>query len=164
MAEQCGWACPALPDGYKTLIGKRGVKDQSAISMITARGTIGYIAPEVFSRNFGSISYKADMYRFVMMLLEMVGGRKTPSCWLMASDQKAACFWYSERGFIIGRRSGGRNKRGYRYDDFRYDQESYSLNFEEDGANREGELPFSSFAARLPVTPPSFVNLNLHLN
>ncbi|CAN0858822.1 hypothetical protein LINGRAHAP2_LOCUS7480 [Linum grandiflorum] len=67
-------------------------------------------------------------------------------------------------GFIIGRRSGGRNRRGYTSDDFRYDQESYSLNFEEDGANREGELPFSSFAARLPTTPPSFVNLNLHLN
>ncbi|CAN0875028.1 hypothetical protein LINGRAHAP2_LOCUS10587 [Linum grandiflorum] len=67
-------------------------------------------------------------------------------------------------GFTIGRRSGGRNRRGYRSDDFRYDQESYYLNFEEDGANREGELPFSSFAARLPATPPSFVNLNLHLN
>ncbi|CAN0919539.1 hypothetical protein LINGRAHAP2_LOCUS31512, partial [Linum grandiflorum] len=68
------------------------------------------------------------------------------------------------RGFIIGRRSGGRNRRGYRSDDFRYEQKSYSLNFEEDGTNREGELPFSSFAAKVPVTPPSFVNLNLHLN
>ncbi|CAN0898189.1 Rust resistance kinase Lr10 [Linum grandiflorum] len=62
--------------------------------MTTARGTIGYIAPKVFSRNFGSVSYKADVYSFVMLLLEMVGGRKTPSCWLMESDQKAACFWY----------------------------------------------------------------------
>ncbi|CAN0898188.1 hypothetical protein LINGRAHAP2_LOCUS19562 [Linum grandiflorum] len=70
----------------------------------------------------------------------------------------------AERGFIIGRRSDGRNRRGYIYDDFKYDQESYSLNSEEDGANREGELPFSSFVARLPATPPSFVNLNLHLN
>ncbi|CAN0877512.1 hypothetical protein LINGRAHAP2_LOCUS11926 [Linum grandiflorum] len=57
------------------------------------------------------------------------------------------------RGFIIGRRSGGRNRRGYRSDDFKYDPESYSLNFEEGGANREDELPFSSFAARLPATP-----------
>ncbi|PRQ55487.1 putative glycerophosphodiester phosphodiesterase, protein kinase RLK-Pelle-LRK10L-2 family [Rosa chinensis] len=51
-------------------------KDQSAISMTTARGTIGYIAPEVFSRNFGNVSYKSDVYSFGILLLEMVGGRK----------------------------------------------------------------------------------------
>ncbi|XVF30336.1 hypothetical protein REPUB_Repub16aG0048400 [Reevesia pubescens] len=51
-------------------------KDQSAVSMTTARGTIGYIAPEVFSRNFGNVSYKSDVYSFGMLLLEMVGGRK----------------------------------------------------------------------------------------
>ncbi|KAB2634798.1 receptor-like protein kinase [Pyrus ussuriensis x Pyrus communis] len=51
-------------------------KDQSIVSMTTARGTMGYIAPEVFSRNFGNVSYKADVYSFGMLLLEMVGGRK----------------------------------------------------------------------------------------
>ncbi|XP_048436621.1 rust resistance kinase Lr10-like [Pyrus x bretschneideri] len=51
-------------------------KDQSAVSMTTIRGTIGYIAPEVFSRNFGNVSYKSDVYSFGMLLLEMVGGRK----------------------------------------------------------------------------------------
>ncbi|XP_059629072.1 rust resistance kinase Lr10-like [Cornus florida] len=51
-------------------------KDQSAVSMTTARGTMGYIAPEVFSRNFGNVSYKSDVYSFGMLLLEMVGGRK----------------------------------------------------------------------------------------
>ncbi|XP_050136577.1 rust resistance kinase Lr10-like isoform X4 [Malus sylvestris] len=51
-------------------------KDQSLVSMTTARGTMGYIAPEVFSRNFGNVSYKADVYSFGMLLLEMVGGRK----------------------------------------------------------------------------------------
>ncbi|BBG97009.1 nuclear factor Y, subunit C11 [Prunus dulcis] len=30
-------------------------KDQSIVSMTTARGTMGYIAPEVFSRNFGNV-------------------------------------------------------------------------------------------------------------
>ncbi|XP_040361805.1 rust resistance kinase Lr10 [Rosa chinensis] len=50
-------------------------RDQSAVSM-TARGTMGYIAPEVFSRNFGNVSYKADVYSFGTLLLEMVGGRK----------------------------------------------------------------------------------------
>jgi serine/threonine protein kinase len=51
-------------------------KDQSAVSMTTARGTMGYIAPEVFSRNFGNVSAKADVYSFGMLLLEIVGGRK----------------------------------------------------------------------------------------
>ena len=51
-------------------------KEQSAISMTAARGTMGYIAPEVISRNFGNVSYKSDVYSFGMLLLEMVGGRK----------------------------------------------------------------------------------------
>ncbi|KAE8675433.1 putative Kinase superfamily protein [Hibiscus syriacus] len=51
-------------------------KDQSAISMITVRGTMGYIAPEVLSLNFGNVSYKSDVYSFGMLLLEMVGGIK----------------------------------------------------------------------------------------
>ncbi|KAL7229979.1 hypothetical protein ACSBR2_008516 [Camellia fascicularis] len=51
-------------------------KEQSIVSMTTARGTIGYIAPEVFSRNFGNVSYKSDIYSFGMLLLEMVGGKK----------------------------------------------------------------------------------------
>ena len=51
-------------------------KEQSAVSMTTARGTIGYIAPEMLSRNFGNVSYKSDVYSFGMLLIEMVGGRK----------------------------------------------------------------------------------------
>ncbi|XWS75269.1 hypothetical protein CRYUN_Cryun01aG0071600 [Craigia yunnanensis] len=51
-------------------------KEQSAVSMTAARGTMGYIAPEVLSRNFGNVSYKSDVYSFGMLLLEMVGGRK----------------------------------------------------------------------------------------
>nr|KYP72152.1 putative receptor-like protein kinase At5g39030 family [Cajanus cajan] len=51
-------------------------KNQSTVSMTAARGTLGYIAPEVFSRNFGNVSYKSDIYSFGMLLLEMVGGRK----------------------------------------------------------------------------------------
>ncbi|GFP91304.1 probable receptor-like protein kinase at5g39030, partial [Phtheirospermum japonicum] len=51
-------------------------KDQSVVTMTAARGTIGYIAPEVFSRNFGKVSYKSDIYSFGMLLLDMVGGRR----------------------------------------------------------------------------------------
>ncbi|XP_028772804.1 rust resistance kinase Lr10-like [Neltuma alba] len=51
-------------------------KDQSIVSMTNARGTLGYIAPEVFSRNFGNVSHKADVYSFGMLLLELIGGRR----------------------------------------------------------------------------------------
>ncbi|CAI8605494.1 unnamed protein product [Vicia faba] len=51
-------------------------RDQSIVSMTTARGTLGYIAPEVFSRNFGNVSYKSDVYSYGMMLLETIGGKK----------------------------------------------------------------------------------------
>ncbi|MCL7038302.1 hypothetical protein MKW94_026114 [Papaver nudicaule] len=48
-----------------------------SVSMAAARGTMGYIAPEVFSRNFGTVSYKSDVYSFGVLLLEMAGGKKS---------------------------------------------------------------------------------------
>ncbi|XP_028774190.1 rust resistance kinase Lr10-like [Neltuma alba] len=51
-------------------------KNQTAVSITAARGTLGYIAPEVFSKNFGNVSYKSDVYGYGMLLLEIVGGRK----------------------------------------------------------------------------------------
>jgi serine/threonine protein kinase len=51
-------------------------RENSIISMVGARGTIGYIAPEVFCRNFGGVSHKSDVYSYGMMVFEMVGGRK----------------------------------------------------------------------------------------
>ncbi|XP_060969131.1 receptor protein kinase TMK1-like [Cannabis sativa] len=51
-------------------------KKESLISVLGLRGTIGYIAPEVFSRVFGGVSYKSDVYSYGMMVLEIVGGRK----------------------------------------------------------------------------------------
>ncbi|XVF53414.1 hypothetical protein PTKIN_Ptkin05aG0097900 [Pterospermum kingtungense] len=61
-------------------------KDQSAVSMTAARGTMGYIAPEVYSRNFGNVSYKSDVYSFGMMLLEMVGGSRAGPEFFEAQD------------------------------------------------------------------------------
>ncbi|RWW09118.1 hypothetical protein GW17_00027412 [Ensete ventricosum] len=51
-------------------------KDYSLISVSAARGTIGYIAPELISRCFGVISQKSDVYSFGMLLMEMAGGRR----------------------------------------------------------------------------------------
>ncbi|XP_042496016.1 LEAF RUST 10 DISEASE-RESISTANCE LOCUS RECEPTOR-LIKE PROTEIN KINASE-like 2.4 [Macadamia integrifolia] len=65
--------CPKISDfGLAKLCPRKG----SIISMADARGTVGYIAPEVFSRNFGGVSHKSDVYSYGMMVLEMVGGRK----------------------------------------------------------------------------------------
>ncbi|TQD84853.1 hypothetical protein C1H46_029573 [Malus baccata] len=54
-------------------------KEDSIISMTAARGTVGYIAPEVFNGNFGSVSHKSDVYSFGMLVLEIVGSRKQPA-------------------------------------------------------------------------------------
>ncbi|XP_057422507.1 LEAF RUST 10 DISEASE-RESISTANCE LOCUS RECEPTOR-LIKE PROTEIN KINASE-like 2.4 [Lotus japonicus] len=51
-------------------------RDESMVSILGARGTAGYIAPEVFSRNFGAVSHKSDVYSYGMMVLEIVGRRK----------------------------------------------------------------------------------------
>ncbi|RVW72282.1 Rust resistance kinase Lr10 [Vitis vinifera] len=50
--------------------------EESIVSLTAARGTLGYIAPELFYKNIGGVSYKADVYSFGMLLMEMVGKRK----------------------------------------------------------------------------------------
>ncbi|XP_020207106.1 LEAF RUST 10 DISEASE-RESISTANCE LOCUS RECEPTOR-LIKE PROTEIN KINASE-like 2.5 [Cajanus cajan] len=65
--------CPKISDFG---LAKVCPRKESIVSMSDARGTIGYVAPEVWNRNFGGISHKSDVYSYGMMLLEMVGGRK----------------------------------------------------------------------------------------
>ncbi|TXG46209.1 hypothetical protein EZV62_028292 [Acer yangbiense] len=62
--------CPKISDFGLAKICK---KKESIISMLDARGTIGYTAPEVFCRNFGGVSHKSDVYGLGMMVLEIVG-------------------------------------------------------------------------------------------
>ncbi|KAK4410175.1 Retrovirus-related Pol polyprotein from transposon TNT 1-94 [Sesamum angolense] len=65
--------CPKISDfGLAKLCKKK----QSMLSVFGARGTIGYIALEVFSRNFGGVSHKSDVYSYGMMVLEMAGAKK----------------------------------------------------------------------------------------
>ncbi|KAF8041342.1 hypothetical protein BT93_A0064 [Corymbia citriodora subsp. variegata] len=45
--------------------------DRSIITLTAARGTLGYMAPELFYKDIGGVSYKADVYSFGMMLMEM---------------------------------------------------------------------------------------------
>uniref|UniRef100_A0ACD5TQT9 Uncharacterized protein n=1 Tax=Avena sativa TaxID=4498 RepID=A0ACD5TQT9_AVESA len=65
--------CPKIADfGLAKLCH---LKD-SILSIAETRGTIGFIAPEVFSRGFGVVSTKSDVYSYGMMLLEMVREKK----------------------------------------------------------------------------------------
>ncbi|XP_050902740.1 LEAF RUST 10 DISEASE-RESISTANCE LOCUS RECEPTOR-LIKE PROTEIN KINASE-like 2.4 isoform X5 [Lathyrus oleraceus] len=57
-------------------LAKLCLRKESIISMSDQRGTMGYVAPEVWNRHFGGVSHKSDVYSYGMMLLEMVGGRK----------------------------------------------------------------------------------------
>ncbi|KAI8571403.1 hypothetical protein RHMOL_Rhmol01G0117400 [Rhododendron molle] len=50
--------------------------DNSIVTVTAVRGTMGYIAPELFYKNIGGVSYKADIYSFGMLLMEMAGRRR----------------------------------------------------------------------------------------
>ncbi|KAK3036724.1 hypothetical protein RJ639_030548 [Escallonia herrerae] len=65
--------CPKISDFG---LAKLCSRDQSVVSMTGPRGTAGYTAPELFSRNFGEVSCKSDVYSFGMLLLGLVGSRR----------------------------------------------------------------------------------------
>ncbi|MBA0686535.1 hypothetical protein Goari_014134, partial [Gossypium aridum] len=59
--------CPKISDfGLSKLCERK----KSVVSMTGARGTAGYIAPEVFFRNLGGVSHKSDVYSYGMMHLD----------------------------------------------------------------------------------------------
>ncbi|KAL5571294.1 hypothetical protein UlMin_020891 [Ulmus minor] len=76
--------CPKISDFGLSKLCKR---EESIVSMFGARGTIGYIAPEVVCRNVGGVSYKSDVYSYGMMVLEMVGGRKNVNAMAARSSE-----------------------------------------------------------------------------
>ncbi|CAN7087072.1 unnamed protein product [Brassica oleracea var. botrytis] len=64
--------CPKVSDfGLAKLCEKK----ESILSLLDTRGTIGYIAPELFSRMYGRVSHKSDVYSYGMLVLEMIGAR-----------------------------------------------------------------------------------------
>ncbi|KAI9088070.1 hypothetical protein K1719_030047 [Acacia pycnantha] len=65
--------CPKISDfGLAKLCPSK----KSIISLLETRGTLGYLAPEVWNRNIGGVSYKCDVYSYGVMLLDIVGALK----------------------------------------------------------------------------------------
>ncbi|XAR52434.1 Glycerophosphodiester phosphodiesterase [Bertholletia excelsa] len=65
--------CPKISDfGLAKLCPEK----ESLISLLSVRGTVGYIAPEAFCKSFGTVSHKSDVYSYGMMILEMIGERR----------------------------------------------------------------------------------------
>ncbi|CAL2265357.1 unnamed protein product [Prunus armeniaca] len=74
--------------------------DNSIVSLTAARGTMGYIAPELFYKNIGGVSYKADVYSFGMLLMEMAGRRKNLNAGIEQSSQFSQIYfptWVSDQ-------------------------------------------------------------------
>ncbi|MED6126829.1 hypothetical protein PIB30_082243 [Stylosanthes scabra] len=67
--------------------------NESKVSLSAARGTIGYMAPELFYRNIGTISDKVDVYSFGMLLMEMASRKKNLNTMAQNSSQVYFPFW-----------------------------------------------------------------------
>ncbi|KAF6987151.1 hypothetical protein CFC21_004821 [Triticum aestivum] len=78
-------------------LAKLCARDQSIVTLTAARGTMGYIAPELYSRNFGGVSYKSDVYSFGMLVLEMVSGRRNSDPRIGSQDDVYLPEWIYEK-------------------------------------------------------------------
>ncbi|TVU34164.1 hypothetical protein EJB05_15993, partial [Eragrostis curvula] len=78
-------------------LAKLCARDQSIVTLTAARGTMGYIAPELYSRNFGGVSYKSDVFSFGMLVLEMVSGRRISDPNIESQNEVYLPEWIFER-------------------------------------------------------------------
>eukprot|EP00268_Persea_americana_P030681 TRINITY_DN2972_c0_g1_i3.p1 TRINITY_DN2972_c0_g1~~TRINITY_DN2972_c0_g1_i3.p1 ORF type:complete len:392 (-),score=56.70 TRINITY_DN2972_c0_g1_i3:155-1330(-) len=67
--------------------------EESLVSVTAARGTMGYMAPELFYKNLGGVSYKSDVYSFGMLLMEIAGKRKNIDAFANRSSQIYFPLW-----------------------------------------------------------------------
>ncbi|KAF8015162.1 hypothetical protein BT93_H0843 [Corymbia citriodora subsp. variegata] len=71
----------------------------NTVSLTAARGTLGYMAPELFYKDIGGVSYKADVYSFGMMLMEMASRRRNINAHAEQSSQIYFPMWvYDQLG------------------------------------------------------------------
>ncbi|KAG7981345.1 hypothetical protein I3843_05G229300 [Carya illinoinensis] len=74
--------------------------DDNIVSLTSARGTLGYMAPELYYKNIGGISYKADVYSFGMLLMEMASRRKNLNTFAEHSSQTYFPTWAYDLGDV----------------------------------------------------------------
>ncbi|GAU44192.1 hypothetical protein TSUD_373270 [Trifolium subterraneum] len=67
--------------------------DNSIVTLTAARGTIGYMAPELFYKNIGGVSHKADVYSFGMLLMEMASKKRNLNPHVDRSSQLFFPYW-----------------------------------------------------------------------
>ncbi|XWS35006.1 hypothetical protein CRYUN_Cryun21dG0088100 [Craigia yunnanensis] len=66
------------------------------VSITATNETIGYMAPELISRDFGAVSGKSDVYSFGMLLLEMASGRRNVDVDAVSSSKVHFPSWVYE--------------------------------------------------------------------
>ncbi|TYI41791.1 hypothetical protein ES332_A01G050500v1 [Gossypium tomentosum] len=86
-----------IPKVFDFGLAKLYSVDDSIVSLTAARGTIGYIAPELVYKNLGGISYKADVYSFGLLLMEMAGRRKNVNAFADHTSQIYFPSWIYDR-------------------------------------------------------------------
>ncbi|XP_068343675.1 rust resistance kinase Lr10-like [Pyrus communis] len=95
-----------LDENFKAKVSDFGLAklypvDNSIVSLTAARGTLGYIAPELFYKNIGGVSYKADVYSFGMLLMEMASRRKNWNATVEHPSQMYFPMWVYDQ-YIVG--------------------------------------------------------------
>ncbi|KAF7850480.1 hypothetical protein BT93_L5461 [Corymbia citriodora subsp. variegata] len=65
----------------------------NTVSLTAARRTLGYMAPELVYKNIGGISYKADVYSFSKLLMEIASRRKNLDAVIEYSSQIYFPLW-----------------------------------------------------------------------
>ncbi|XP_013591999.1 PREDICTED: glycerophosphodiester phosphodiesterase protein kinase domain-containing GDPDL2-like isoform X1 [Brassica oleracea var. oleracea] len=83
--------CPKVSDFG---LAKLCEREESILSLLETRGTIGYIAPEVFSKVYGGVSYKSDVYSYGMLVLEMIGART--KTWTEDTSSSTSSMYFPE--------------------------------------------------------------------
>jgi serine/threonine protein kinase len=84
---------PKVADFGLAKISDRG---ESHIS-VANRGTLGYAAPEMWSRMYGVVTDKSDVYSYGVLVMEMVGGRKNID--FDHLESRSSQFFYAEWAF-----------------------------------------------------------------
>lgn len=96
---------PKVADFGLAKISKR---DESHISAAHG-GTLGYAAPEMWSRMYGPVTDRCDVYSYGMLIMEMMGGRMNID--LNNTENIPRKFFYAEWAFEQVKKDGFANLR-----------------------------------------------------